>query len=111
MKKLKSSLDIALEFNDRLVNRTEDGRNNTINLEVFVDMINAAQFNAIEYTVQRCADEAEINCKKKSQYGKHRKWQKVKDGEAVDIFSYEMQYFVNKKSILNVADKIKNELK
>jgi len=95
MKKLKSSLDIALEFNDALVNKTEDGRNNTINLEVFVDMINAAQINAIEYTVQRCADEAKVKDKIKSTFYNKASWTTV----------------VDKKSILNVADKIKNELK
>lgn len=38
--------------------------------------------------------------KKKSNYGKSRKWQKVKEDE-VDLFAYEVMYFVDKNSILN----------
>ena len=41
-----------------------------------------------------------IDMKKKSNYGKSRKWQKVKEDE-VDLFAYEVMYFVDKNSILN----------
>lgn len=46
------------------------------------------------------ADKAEIAMKKKSNYGKYRKWQNVKEDE-VDLYDYEVQYFVDKNSILN----------
>ncbi len=48
------------------------------------------------------ANEAKVEPKKKSQFGKSRKWQKVKYDEGVDLFSYEMQFFVNKQSITNI---------
>jgi hypothetical protein len=47
------------------------------------------------------ASEVYIKVEKKSQYGKYRKWQKVKEGEEVDLFNYHMQYSQDKKSILN----------
>ena len=47
------------------------------------------------------ASEVYIKVEKKSQYGKYRKWQKVKEGEEVDLFNYQMQYSPDKKSILN----------
>jgi hypothetical protein len=47
------------------------------------------------------ASEVYIKVEKKSQYGKYRKWQKVKDGEEVDLFNYHMQYSQDKKSIIN----------
>ena len=46
------------------------------------------------------AEKAKIAMKKKSNYGKSRKWQKVKEDE-VDLFAYEVMYFVDKNSILN----------
>ena len=46
------------------------------------------------------AEKAKIDMKKKSNYGKSRKWQKVKEDE-VDLFAYEVMYFVDKNSILN----------
>lgn len=52
------------------------------------------------------AEKAKITAKKKSVYGKHRKWQNVKDGEEVDLFAYEMQYFVDKNSILNLIEEL-----
>lgn len=64
-----------------------------------------------EYTKIKCeelleivSEKASISCKKKSQFGKYRKWQKVKDDEEIDLFSYEVQYSVNKDSILNAVD-------
>lgn len=47
--------------------------------------------------------------KKKSQYGKYRKWQKVKEDE-VNLFDYEVQYSVDRDSILNCAEILKKEL-
>ena len=62
-----------------------------------------------QYTIEQikkhleiAANEAKVESKKKSQFGKSRKWQKVKDDEGVDLFSYEMQFFVNKQSITNI---------
>lgn len=46
------------------------------------------------------AEKAKIDMKKKSNYGKSRKWQKVKEDE-VDLSAYEVMYFVDKNSILN----------
>ena len=64
----------------------------------------------LEFTRIKCqdlleivADKAEIGMKKKSNYGSHRKWQKVKEGE-VDLFAFEVQYFVDKDSILKAVD-------
>lgn len=54
-----------------------------------------------EYALEVAAEKAEIGMKKKSQYGKYRKWQKVRRDEEVDLFTYEVQYFVDKESILN----------
>lgn len=50
------------------------------------------------------AEKAEVKTEKKSQYGKSRKWQKVKDGEEFDLFKYEMRNSVDKDSILNAVD-------
>jgi len=64
-----------------------------------------------EYAKQKCqelllivAEKAKIKVMKKSQFGKSRKWQKVKEGEEIDLFSYEMQSSVDKESILNAVD-------
>jgi hypothetical protein len=54
----------------------------------------------VEFALKIAAEKAEIGMKKKSNYGTHRKWQKVKE-EEVDLFAYEVQYFVDKDSILN----------
>ncbi len=63
-----------------------------------------------EYAQRKCkelleivAEKADIGMKKKSNYGTHRKWQNVKEDE-VDLFDYQVQYFVDKDSILNVVD-------
>lgn len=50
------------------------------------------------------AEKVKIKTEKKSQYGKYRKWQKVKDEEEFDLFDYEMRTSVDKTSILNVVD-------
>ena len=49
----------------------------------------------------KAASEVHIKVEKKSQHGKYRKWQTVKEGEEVDLFNYHMQYSQDKKSILN----------
>ena len=49
------------------------------------------------------AEKVEIGMKKKSNYGTHRKWQNVKEDE-VDLFDYQVQYFVDKDSILSAVD-------
>ena len=71
----------------------------------FLDMF------AKEYARLKCkelleivAENAEIKVMKKSQFGKSRKWQKVKEGEEIDLFSYEMQSTVDKDSIFNAVD-------
>ena len=53
-----------------------------------------------DYVLSIAAEKAKIDMKKKSNYGKSRKWQKVKEDE-VDLFAYEVMYFVDKNSILN----------
>lgn len=50
------------------------------------------------------AEKAVTKAEKKSQYGRYRKWQKVKKDELVDLFDYEIRYSVNKDSILNVVN-------
>ena len=52
------------------------------------------------YVLSVAAEKAKIAMKKKSNYGTHRKWQNVKEDE-VDLFAYEVMYFVDKNSILN----------
>lgn len=54
-----------------------------------------------DYVLSIAAKKAEIEVKKKSNYGTHRKWQKVKDDEEWDLFDYEVMYSVKKDSILN----------
>lgn len=66
----------------------------------------AAMEEACEATVDLCAENADIDMKKRSQYGKYRKWQNVKEGEEVDLFSYEVKYLVDKESILKVKKQI-----
>lgn len=60
-----------------------------------------------EQYLKLAAERAEIDMNKKSQYGKSRKWQKCKEGEEVDLFSYEVKYFVNKDSILDIIKELK----
>lgn len=87
--------------------------------ELFVKHFNRQYMNvteemiknyAREYAKLKCqellllvAEKAEIGIKKKSNYGTYRKWQKVKEDE-VDLFEYQVQYFVDKDSILNAVD-------
>ena len=47
------------------------------------------------------ASKVHIKVQKKSQHGKYKKWQTVKEGEEVDLFKYDMHYSADKKSILN----------
>ncbi len=49
----------------------------------------------------KAASEVYVKVQKKSQHGKYRKWQTVKEGEEVDLFNYDMQYSADTKSILN----------
>ena len=49
----------------------------------------------------KAASEVYVKVQKKSQHGKYRKWQTVKEGEEVDLFNYDMQYSSDTKSILN----------
>jgi hypothetical protein len=64
-----------------------------------------------EYAKLKCqellllvAEKAVIKTEKKSQFGKSRKWQKVKDGEDFDLFAYEMRNSVDKGSIFKAVD-------
>lgn len=50
------------------------------------------------------AEKAEVKTEKKSQYGKYRKWQKVKDDEEFNLFDYSMRNSVDKDSIFNAVD-------
>lgn len=77
--------------------------------EYVIEAIKQAQLDAIEETVKLCSETADITMKKKSHYGKYRKWQKVKEDE-VDLFNYEVMYSVDKQSILNCAEILKKEL-
>jgi len=65
----------------------------------------------IEFAELKCkellnivAEKAETKLEKRSQYGKYRKWQKVKDDEEFDLFDYEMRTSVDKKTILNAVN-------
>lgn len=71
-----------------------------------LNRIKLAMRMACERVLKLAAENAKISVKKKSQYGKYRKWQKVKEGENIDLFSYEMQTFINKDSILNIINQI-----
>lgn len=64
-----------------------------------------------EYAKLKCeellkivAEKSEIIIEKRPQYGKSRKWQKVKKDELVDLLDYEVSHSVNKDSILNAVD-------
>jgi len=81
-----------------------------VNRDTLLEIIKKIQIDTIKETCQACADNAIVDSKKKSQYGKHRKWQKVREGEEVDLFSYQMMWFVDKSSILSVAEKLIKEL-
>lgn len=62
-----------------------------------------------EAQLKTILENVKIKGKKKSQFGKSRKWQNIKENEEVDLFSYEVQYLVGKDSIINAypLDKIK----
>ena len=46
------------------------------------------------------ASKVDIKVEKRSQYGKYRKWQKVKENEEFDLFQFEMKSSPDKVSIL-----------
>ena len=81
----------------------------TIDRNLLLDIIKEIQIDTIKETVKTCADSAILKGKQKSQHGKYRKWQNIKE-EEVDLFSYEVQYFVYTDSILEVADKLIKDL-
>lgn len=74
--------------------------------EITQKAVKEAMKEACRQTIELAAENAEIEMNKKSQYGKYRKWQKVKDKEEVDLFSYEVKYLVNRQSILNTINQI-----
>lgn len=78
--------------------------------ESVIESIKQAQLEAIEETVKLCAEKAETISFKKSQFGKYRKWQNIKEGEEVDLFSYHFMTKVNKQSILNCEEILKKEI-
>jgi hypothetical protein len=55
----------------------------------------------VQEALQAAAESAIIKVQKKSQYGKYRKWQNVKEDEEFSLFDYEMKSSVDKDSILN----------
>lgn len=71
-----------------------------------LDLVLDAMKDACEQCIDVCAEEALIKTQKQSKYGKYRKWSNVKDGDEVDLFSYNMQDSVDKGSILKVKNKI-----
>lgn len=60
------------------------------------------QIEAYNEAIIDSSDNATILMRKKSQFGKSRKWQNVKENEEVDLFSFECMYSVNKNSILKL---------
>jgi predicted aldo/keto reductase-like oxidoreductase len=66
-----------------------------------------AMKEACRQTLELATKNACVDVKKRSQFGKYKKWQNVKEGEEVDLFSYEMQCFVDKNSILDTFNQIK----
>lgn len=69
-------------------------------------IVSSIIYEVCKKTLELAAENAVIGAKKKSQFGKYRKWQNVKENEEVDLFHYEMQYFVDKQSILNILTQI-----
>lgn len=59
------------------------------------------QNDAYNEAIVDAINNASVGMKKKSNYGKYRKWQKVREDE-VDLFQYEVQYFINKEPILKL---------
>lgn len=76
-----------------------------------LNLVISAMKEACEKCIDICAEESKIKLKKKSSYGKYRKWMNVKDGEDVDLFSYECMTSVDKQSILNVKKRIDEQSK
>lgn len=90
-----------MKENEQLIKAFEEHTGYKLELEDVGSWLSFQSFVAgTKYALEIAAEKAEIGMKKKSHHGKYRKWQKVKEDE-VDLFSYEVQYFVNKESILN----------
>jgi hypothetical protein len=75
--------------------------------EITQKAVKEAMKEACRQTLELTTKNACVDVKKRSQFGKYRKWQNVKEGEEVDLFSYEMQCFVDKNSILDTFNQIK----
>lgn len=90
---MENNVSTAKELFDKMLSENEETTSTEMMIE-FAKLHCEAQLEAI-------LENAKLDVKKKSQFGKSRKWQKVKDNEEVDLFSYEMQYFVDKNSIIN----------
>ena len=75
--------------------------------EITHKAVKEAMREACRQTLELATKNACVDVKKRSQFGKYRKWQNVKEGEEIDLFSYEMQCFVDKNSILDTFNQIK----
>ena len=92
-------------------------------IEDYFDMISSIEVSAdevkevikliitdtIEVTCKKCAKEAQVKAQYKSNLkgSRYRTW---KDESEIDLFSTTQKYSVDKKSILKVADKMKEKL-
>ena len=75
--------------------------------DISMQMIKEICIKACKETLELATKNAKINIKKKSQFGKYRKWRKVKEtGESIDLLSYEVQYYVDKDSIIKTINQI-----
>ena len=81
---------------------TTEGRNKTLDNGIELLMIKFAKMK-VQETLEVVAYKAIVKVQKKSQYGKYRKWQNVRDNET-DLFEYTVMYTVDKDSILNTYD-------
>ena len=61
----------------------------------------------VEKALEIASKNAKISSFKLSQYSKKPRWEKVKEDEEVDLFSYKMKWFVDKNSILKSYNKNK----
>lgn len=57
---------------------------------------------AYNQAIRDAANSAIIKGKKKSVHSKKPRWKNIEENEEVDLFSYEVQYSVNKQSILKL---------
>ena len=76
------------------------------------DVLNAikqAQIEAIDETVKMCSKNATVKSEYKANVkgGRYKEWE---DGDYIELFDTTQRYSVDKKSILQVADKLKKEL-